>query len=120
MKTLKKLIIGFLTAVISLTVLLFIATIFNYFNIFSYKVMHISLIIIPITALILGGLYLGKNASKKGYLEGLKLGLILSAIVLIINLFLGENIHLKNLVFYLILIISCIFGSMIGINLKKS
>ncbi len=120
MKYLKKLGIAFLITVGSLFILLFIATIFNYFDLFSYKVMHISIIIVPIIALILGGLYIGKKATKKGYLEGLKLGLLFSILLLIINLILGEGINLKDIIFYLILIISCIFGSMIGINLKKS
>ena len=120
MKYLKKLGIAFLITVGSLFILLFIATIFNYFDLFSYKVMHISIIIVPIISLILGGLYIGKKATKKGYLEGLKLGLLFSILLLIINLILGEGINLKDIIFYLILIISCIFGSMIGINLKKS
>ena len=82
--------------------------------------MHISIIIIPIIALILGGIYMGKKANKKGYLEGLKLGILFSIIILIINLILAEGINIKDIIFYLILTISSIFGSMIGINLKKS
>lgn len=120
MKYLKKLAIAFLITFSSLLILLFFATLLNYFNLFSYKVMHISIIIIPIVAFILGGLYLGKKASKNGYLEGLKLGAIISLLFLIINLIFGETINLKDILFYTILIISSIFGSMIGINLKKS
>ena len=120
MKYLKKLALAFSITVGSLLILIFVATLFNYFNLFSYKVMHISIIIIPIIALILGGIYMGRKATKKGYLEGLKLGFIFSVIILIINIILGETINIKDAIFYLILIISCIFGSMIGINLKKS
>ena len=120
MKYLKKLAISFLITIISLLTLLFIATILNYFNLFSYKVTHISITIIPIISLILGGLYMGKKANKKGYLEGLKLGFLFSIIVLIINIILGETINFKDIIFYLILIMSTIFGSMIGINLKKN
>ncbi len=120
MNYLKKISIALGISIGTIFILLFLATLLNYFNLFSYKVMRISIIIIPIIALILGGLYMGKKASQKGYLEGLKLGLIFSIMILIINLILGQQLHFKNSIFSLILISSAIFGSMIGINLKKS
>ncbi len=119
MNYLKKLLFSTFITIISLILLVFIITIFNYFNITNTKVSNILLLIIPIISLIIGGVYIGKNTVKRGFLEGIKLGIIFSLIILIINLILKENINLKDLVFYLILISSSTFGSMIGIN-KKS
>lgn len=76
-------------------------------------------IIIPIFSLALGGFILGKGATKHGYLEGLKLGLIITTLILIGNLIFNQNINLKDFIFYLSLIISSMFGSMFGINTKK-
>ncbi len=117
---LKKISFSLLITILTLLFLLFLVTIFNYFDLFNYKIMHILTIIIPILSIMLGGLYLGKKAHKKGYLEGIKLGFIFCLILLFVNLILGDTINLKDLIFYLILIISAIIGSMAGINIKKS
>lgn len=119
MKYLKKISISFLITVLSLLLLLFLVTIFNYFDLFNYKVTNVLIIITPILALIFGGLYMGKKALKRGYLEGLKLGLLFILILIIINLILKESINLKDIIFYLVLLTSSIFGSMVGINMQK-
>ena len=91
----------------------------KYFKIISDKIMTISKIIIPIISLAFGGFILGKSASKNGWIEGLKIGLIITIIILICNLIFASGINLKDLVLYGVLIISSMFGSMAGINLKK-
>ena len=67
-----------------------------------------------------GGFIMGKNSKQKGWLEGLKLGLITLAILLLVNyVILNQNLDIRNLVYYLILLSSTIFGSMVGINKRK-
>lgn len=96
-----------------------IMTILNYFNIFGSKLTTLFKIIIPIISMFVGGFIVGKSAKSKGWLEGLKLGIIVIVLLLLINLIiLKPNWELRNIIFYLILIISTIFGSMIGINKK--
>ena len=120
MKYLKKLVFSFLYIIGSLLVITFIITIFNYFNIINDKVISIFNILIPIISLFIGGFYIGKKSNNKGYLEGLKLGIIFSILLLIFNfLGLSNSFKLKNLLFYLIIISSSIMGSMIGINTNK-
>lgn len=121
MNYLKKLGFSFLFIIGSILVLTFLITIFNYFDIMSDKVTSIFKIIIPVISLFIGGFYIGKKSLKKGFIEGLKLGLIFSIILILFN-FLGLNnsFKLKYILFYLILIISSTLGSMIGINIKKS
>ncbi|MDO4963447.1 MAG: TIGR04086 family membrane protein [bacterium] len=120
MKYLKKVGISFLYFLISLLVLTLILTIFSYYNIISYKISSIIKIIIPIISFLISGFYIGTNSNSKGYLEGIKLGGIISFIMIIFNfLALNNSFKLKYLLFYLILIISSMVGSMIGVLKKK-
>lgn len=120
MKYLKKLAFSFLYIISSILIITFLVTLLNYFNIISDKIISIFKILIPIISLFIGGFYIGKNSNNKGYLEGLKLGGIFSIFLLIFNfLALNNSFKLKYLLFYLILIVSSILGSMIGINRKK-
>ncbi len=97
--------------------LTFILTLFSYFNILSSKVVSIFKILIPVISLFIGGFYLGKRSNKKGWFEGLKLGLIF-LILLVIFEFLALNINfeVKNILYYLIILASTSFGSIVGIN----
>lgn len=120
MKYLKKLGISFIYILTSLLLLTFITTLFSYFNILNDKITSIIKILIPIICMLLGGFYIGRKSSKKGFLEGLKLGIIFSIALIIFNyLALNNSFKIKYLLFYIILITSSVLGSMIGINKKK-
>ena len=96
-----------------------IITVLNYFNIFGSKFVTIFKIFIALISIFVGGYIMGNNASKKGWLEGLKLGLTILVILVSVNyVILKQSWDIKNLVYYLILISSSIFGSMVGINRK--
>lgn len=101
----------------SLFILIFLITLLNYFNILNGKVFSVFKILAPVISLFIGGFILGKRSQKKGWLEGLKLSLIFLIILLLFNyLGLGNHFEIKNLIYYLILTVSGMFGSMIGIN----
>ncbi len=119
MKYMKKLLKAFLFTIISLFLLTFIVTALNYFNIVSGKIMAISKIIIPLFSLALGGYVMGKGSAKNGWLEGLKLGLIIVFLIFIGNLIFTPKLILKDFIFYLLLLISSMLGAMFGINRKK-
>ena len=120
MKYLKNLGISFIYIISTIFILTFIITLLNYFNIITDKIISIFKILIPVISLFIGGIQIGKRSKNKGWLEGLKLGLISSIFLLIFNfLAFSNSFKPKYLLFYLILIISSIFGSMIGINRKK-
>ncbi len=121
MKFLKNISNSFLYILISILILTFITTIFNYFEIFSYKTINILEIIIIIIAMFLGGYKLGQKSNKKGYIEGIKLGIIFSIFLVIFNYLAFDNpFKIKYLLFYIILIASSSLGSMIGINKKNN
>lgn len=121
MKYLKNISISILYIIISILILTFITTLFSYFNIIGEKTVSIFKIIVPIISLFIGGFYIGKRSTKKGWFEGLKLGLIF-IILLIIFEFLALDISFegRNILYYIIIIISSMFGSMIGISMKKN
>lgn len=99
------------------TLLSLILTSFNYFNILNNQVITIIKIIIPFSSMAIGGFLIGKLSEKNGWIQGLLLGISISIIIFILNL-IFKDFEFKNFIYYIILIISSIFGSIIGINKK--
>lgn len=93
-------------------------TIFNYFNIVGNNFIKILSLILPLIALGYAGFKLGKLSSKHGYLEGIKIGVIFVILITIINLIFND-INWYNVIYYFLIIVSAVLGSMIGINKKK-
>lgn len=93
-------------------------TLINYFNLMNNNVISIIKFILPLIAITINSYKLGKTSNKQGYLEGLKFGIIISLISIIIILILDKFI-IKSLLYYGILILTSIMGSTIGINRKK-
>lgn len=120
MRYLKNIGISFLYIIGLLFILTFFITLLNYFNVFGSKTMAVLEIIIFALSLFVGGVVIGRKSNKLGWLEGLKLGGIFLVILLLFNyLGLDHSFKIKDLIFYLILFISTMFGSMVGINRKK-
>lgn len=67
------------------------------------------------------GIKVGGKATSKGYLEGLKTGLINVVILYGMGLLFGEfRIVLKKIIYYAVIVLMTILGSIIGINRKKN
>jgi len=97
----------------------FILSLLNYLGLSNNLSSIINILLMVILFLAMGILE-GLNAQKKGYLAGFKIGLILIGLILIINLvFFQSSINVSRMIYYLILLFSSVFGSMIGINRKK-
>ena len=108
---LKDLLYVFLTVIVGI----FIFTVFNYFNIFSDKITNILKMILIIGIFIFSGYYLSKRSKGRGFLEGLKIGGIISIFFLLTSwLGINSSFEWKNLIYYLILIISSMTGGIIG------
>lgn len=109
-----------LISIISILILTFIITLFNYMNIISLSVVNVFSYIIPFISFFIGAFILGKKSLNKGWLEGLKLGLICVFILFIFNfLAFDEGYTIPNIILYGIVLTSNIIGAMIGINMKK-
>ena len=117
MTYLKKLVRALLFVLVISTLLTFIITIFSYFNIFSDNLTKVLKLMTPIIGVFSGGIVIGRRSNKKGFVEGIKLALIIDIILIIISLISG-SLNVESILFYLILLISTIFGSMIGIQKK--
>ena len=96
----------------------FLLTLINYFNLLKPNIISILKLIIPILAIFISSYKLGKQSEKKGYIEGIKIGSIIISIFFILVLLL-DKFELKSLLYYLILLITSVLSSMIGINRKK-
>ena len=93
-------------------------TLFNYFNLLPSNIISILKLLLPLTAIFISSYRLGKQSERKGYIEGLKLGIIIILICLAIILLL-DKFTVKSLLYYFILLLTSILSSMIGINRKK-
>ena len=115
----KNILKSLLIFLISITISTLILTILNYFNILNSKITSILKFLIPTTSISIISYLLGKKAMKKGYIEGLKFGGIITIIFSIITL-LFKNFNTKSIIYYIILLLSSTLSSMIGINNKKT
>ena len=63
----------------------------------------------------------GKRVISKGYIAGIKMSLLFILLLIVINLFTARNFFsISTIVYYVILMLSGIAGSMIGINKKDA
>ena len=95
-----------------------IITIFNYFNILNDIPLKIIMLLIPIISIFIGSFKIGRVSNKKGYIEGLKYGLIWALIFIIINLII-KNFTILSIIYYIVLLLTSTFAGILGINKKK-
>jgi len=116
LKTYGKTILFFLGVIL---VLSFIISLLNLGNILYSKATDTIILIGMILTLFIIGFEYGKKATKKGYMEGLKIGGCLIFLLIIINLlFYKTGFSIERFIYYVVLILSSTLGSMIGINKK--
>lgn len=109
----------FLFTILSMFLLHLIPITLNYFGVISNKITNVFNIIILFVVCLLSGIVIGKKANNKGYLEGVKIGGMISGLFLLTSLVLKNKITLVKIIFYLLIIAISIIGSIIGINKKK-
>ena len=111
--------IGYMLGTIIIGIFLF--TLLNYFNILSDKIMSFIKILLPIGVFGFGGFYLSKNSSKRGIIEGLKIGLILIAFMFLVSILgLSSGFEWKSILYYLILLFASIIGGIIAKQGKEN
>lgn len=115
MTYLKRTLITILAIIISLS----LVTTLYYFDLINtsvYKYLKLFTLLINI---LINSYILGKVASSKGYLEGLKNGFIFIGLFLVISLILRLKLPLKSILYYFIILLTSTLGSMVGISRKK-
>ena len=118
MTNLKKYGLRLLITLISILLFTTIITTLYYFNLINPTTYNILKIVFLLAILLINSFILGKNAKSKGYLEGMKLSLLLIIIFTVITL-LNSSFELKVLLYYLIILITSVLGGMIGISKKR-
>lgn len=119
MTYLKKYGLRLLYTIIFILLSLLLATTLYYFNIIEQNTYKVLKIIIILLNIFISSFILGKSAENKGYLEGIKLAVIVIPIFLILTILTNEVFKLRSLLYYTIITITSITGGMIGINKKK-
>lgn len=94
-------------------------SVFNLIGLGS-KVTSIVNIVIMIIMFLIFGIIEGANAKQKGFMAGLKIGLLFLLIIALFNLiFFNSAFGISRIIYYLILLFSSVFGGMVGISRKK-
>lgn len=119
MKALKylKTLIYILIPIIILNIIL---SLMYYFNMIGNDASNYLKLLIVAISMLIGGIYIGSKTNKKGWLEGLKIGLGIIALLFIVSyLAFDQGMNIKTIIYYFILLVSSVLGSMIGINKRK-
>lgn len=119
MTYLKKYGLRLVYTLITIFILLILTTTLYYFNIINNGTYKVIKIVIVLLSMFINAFILGKDTDQKGYLEGLKLGIMIIPIFFILTLLTKQPLKLRILLYYLIIGITSIFGSMVGISRKK-
>lgn len=105
----------------SFVVFLILLSFCYYVNLFSSSIISYLKLLFPMISMMLGGIFIGRRSKQKGWLEGIKLALVpLVLFFLLSYLGFGISLNLKMFFYQLILLLSCIFGSILGINRQKT
>lgn len=100
-------------------VLTFILSFFNYIN-FIDGAFTFFMILNFIVSVFIGGFVCGKRSLKKGWLEGLKYGFVFLVILSLLNVLgFSNSLSIKYFVFCCIVLVSSIFGGMVGIGFRN-
>ncbi len=104
---------------ISLLISMLIISTLYYFNLISSNTFKVLEIIILLLNIFISTYILGKETSKRGYLEGIKFSFIIIILFILLTLLSSEPLKLRSIIYYLIIMITSIFGSMFGINRRN-
>lgn len=115
----KKYLMSFITTILSIIITLLLITTIYYFNLINQSTYNILKIIFLLLSLLINSFILGKTSTKKGYLEGIKLSSPLIILFIFISLITNQFKPI-SFIYYLIILLTTIFGSMIGISTKKN
>ena len=117
MRYLKNLGRTLLYMLVIVLVFTLIVTLLSYFNIFGDNITKIVKFIIPTISTFIGGIMMGKRANKKGIIEGARLAFIIITILMLSSVILS-SFKPQSIIYYLIIMITTIFGALIGVQKK--
>ncbi len=119
MNYLKKIGVSMIFTISIYLLLLLLLTLFSYLNIIKGTTLTTLKLVIVIVSLFIGAFILGKKMNKKGWLEGIKFGIIILIVLNIINLIFYHHYNIGSIIYNLILLFTTTLGSMIGITKNR-
>ena len=119
MNYLKKLGKIIITTLLSIIILGLILTILYYFDIINNNIYNIMKMVIVLLSLFINAFFLGKNSTKYGLVEGLKLGAIFLIIMFIIKIFTSNSFDIRTVIYSIIILLTTSIGSVIDKNKKE-
>lgn len=114
---LKKYLKSYIYLFSIILILTIILSLINYYLTIPTKIIKI---LIPIISIFISTIILGKNTKEKAYIEGIKFTSIYLIISILTSILSKNNFSFKLILSYLLVLLSGIIGSMIGININKS
>ncbi len=103
---------------IFLIIIVFLCSLLNLIGT-NYTITNLLLLIFNILAFFVFSFSTGKTATAKGYIAGLKQGLLFLGVLIIISLISSRNIFtLSTIIYYVVLLLTSLIGGMMGINKK--
>lgn len=91
-----------------------------YYLLFSTKVVNIVSFVYMTLLFFTFGYKTGTKAENRGFVAGLKIGLLLLLVLIFFNLiFYQTSFKLIRVIYYLVLLFASVVGATIGINRKK-
>lgn len=91
-----------------------------YYLLLPTKIVNIFSFLYTILLFFIFGYKGGRKTENRGFLEGLKIGLLLFAVLFLFNIILFQTkFHIIRIFYYLALLFASVVGATIGINRKK-
>ena len=116
--SIKKYITFFCFTWFSIILTCFFWTFLYYYDFVSDNVFTFSLFSSILISVFGNSFFLGKKSFKKGYLEGIKFGLLLIIPFALYSLIL-KKFYYRLFLYYFLMLLTAVFGSIVGINKKK-
>lgn len=119
MTYLKRYGLSLIYVIISIIVMLGILALFYYYDFINNSTYNILKLVMLLLSIFINSFLLGNKVIEKGYLEGIKFGIIV-IILLLIPTIIMKKLQVKLFIYYAMIIITSVLGSMIGISKKKN
>ncbi len=120
MNVIKKYIISISITLGLIIIFSFFINILSYLDILNIRTYKVLIMIFLVVSITIGSYLLGYNSINKGYLNGIIFGTIINIITIFISIVSKQELNKEKIIYFIIIIITSLVGSTIGINKKTT
>lgn len=102
------------TLAIPLISIIIMSILFSITNLIGFKTNNIFILIAMAIVMFISGYLISKEIQKKKYIHGLLFGIITSILYLLLSLIFHNELTFNTIIYYLVITISSMLGSMIS------